>query len=113
MQRKPASRTGGITLRHRYDHVGSPCQKTTGGPSPSSARASFTLVALPRLIDHLERLLAGEPPVDLDVLALRLLVDREEVRDLVAQRDREVVELLDVVPVWVLERDAHDLVVDL
>ena len=30
MQRKPASRTGGITLRHRYDQVGSPCMKTTG-----------------------------------------------------------------------------------
>ena len=30
MQRKPASRTGGITLRHRYDQVGSPWKKTTG-----------------------------------------------------------------------------------
>ena len=35
MQRKPASRTGGITLRHRYDHVGSPCMNQTGLPSPS------------------------------------------------------------------------------
>ena len=32
MQRNPASRTGGMTLRQRNDHVGSPCQKTTGGP---------------------------------------------------------------------------------
>ncbi len=40
MQRKPASRTGGITLRHKNDHVGSPCMKTTGAPSPSSRWAS-------------------------------------------------------------------------
>ena len=39
MQRKPASRTGGITLRHRNDHVGSPCTNTTGAPSPSSTWA--------------------------------------------------------------------------
>src|SRR4051794_6276365 len=36
MQRKPASRTGGMTLRHRNDHVGSPWKNTTGGPEPSS-----------------------------------------------------------------------------
>ena len=36
MQRKPASRTGGITLRHRNDQVGSPWMKITGAPSPSS-----------------------------------------------------------------------------
>src|ERR1700730_5921285 len=40
MQRKPASRTGGITVRHRYDHVGSPWKKITGAPSPSSTCAS-------------------------------------------------------------------------
>ncbi len=39
-QRKPASRTGGITLRHRNDHVGSPWKKITGAPSPSSRCAS-------------------------------------------------------------------------
>src|SRR6266498_3838595 len=38
-QRKPASRTGGITLRHRNDQVGSPCRNTTGAPSPSSTCA--------------------------------------------------------------------------
>ena len=36
MQRYPASRTGGITLRHRNDQVGSPWRNTTGGPLPSS-----------------------------------------------------------------------------
>src|SRR4051794_34784780 len=39
MQRKPASRTGGMTLRHRNDHVGSPCMNQTGGPSPESSYA--------------------------------------------------------------------------
>ena len=39
MQRKPASRTGGITLRHRNDQVGSPWRNTTGGPLPSSTCA--------------------------------------------------------------------------
>ena len=27
-------------MRHRNDHVGSPCMKRTGGPSPSSRWAS-------------------------------------------------------------------------
>ncbi len=40
MQRKPASLTGGITLRHRNDHVGSPWMNTTGGPLPTSTCAS-------------------------------------------------------------------------
>ena len=46
------------------------------------------------------------------MLALGLLVDRVEVRDLVAQRLREVVERLHVVPVRIAQRDAADLVVD-
>src|SRR5215211_2640746 len=51
------------------------------------------------LLDDLDRLLAREPAVDLHGDPLGLLVDREEVRDLVAQRLAEVLELLDVVPV--------------
>jgi hypothetical protein len=40
MHRKPASSTGGITRRHRNDHVGSPCRNTTGDPSPTSIWAN-------------------------------------------------------------------------
>ena len=40
MQRKPASRIGWITFRHRNDQVGSPWMNTTGGPLPSSMWAS-------------------------------------------------------------------------
>ena len=65
------------------------------------------------LVDDLQRLLAREPAVDLDVLALGLLVDREEVRDLVAQRLRAGRRARST---WFqfgsCERDADDLVVD-
>src|SRR5215217_6013144 len=60
--------------------------------------APLLLPALLGALDRLERLLARVPAVDLDDLPLGRLVDREEVRDLVAQRLREVVELLDVAP---------------
>jgi hypothetical protein len=41
MQRRPAARSGGMTLRHRYDHVGSPWKRTTAGSdgSPTSTWA--------------------------------------------------------------------------
>src|SRR5215217_8000672 len=67
--------------------------------------------ALARAVDLRQRLLAREPAVDLDHLALRLLVHAEEVRDLVAQLDRDVVEGLVAVPVRVLAGHAEDLVV--
>ena len=50
------------------------------------------------------------PAVDLDVLALRLLVHRVEVLDLGAQLARQVVELLDLVPGRIVGGDADELV---
>ena len=61
MQRKPASRTGGMTLRHRNDHVGSPCQNTTGGavalvdvrePQPVDRRGSAARSGSPAAPDR-------------------------------------------------------------
>src|SRR5205807_2804837 len=50
MQRKPASRTGGMTLRHRNDQLGSPWTNTAGAPSPSS-RCARRIPSHPRNVD--------------------------------------------------------------
>src|SRR6185437_17132293 len=56
---------------------------------------------------------ARAPALDLDVApVLELLVDREELLDLLAQQQRQVLELFVMVPVGVLQRDADHLVVD-
>src|SRR4051795_8400430 len=78
----------------------------------STRRSLGVAVALPGRLDFLDRVLAGVPAVDLDLLLLEVLVDAEEVRDLVAQRLREVLEGLERVPRRVRQRHGEHLVVD-
>src|SRR4051812_40976299 len=80
-----------------------------GVSTPRSLRA---VRALPGGADLVERVLAGVPAVDLDLLLLEVLVDAEEVRDLVAHLLGEILELLERVPVRVAQRYGEDLVVD-
>src|SRR5271166_6896607 len=56
----------------------------------------------------LDRLLARAPALDRDELALEVLVNREELLDLLAQQQRQLIELLVVVPVGVMQRHADD-----
>src|SRR3954453_18470115 len=90
------------------------CATTSVGlrPTRTCSRRSALIAATetgPRGVDQLGRLLAIRVALDLDVLALRLLVDREEVLDLGAQLGRDVVEVLELAPVGVLVGDADDL----
>src|SRR3954447_6395936 len=79
---------------------------------PELILALRLLAALAGGLDLVERVLAGVPAVDRHLLLLEVLVDREEVGDLVAQRARYVVERLERVPGGIGQRDAQDLVVD-
>ena len=55
---------------------------------------------------------ARTPPADVDLLALEVLVDREELLDLLAQQHRQVLELFVPVPVRIVQGNADDLVID-
>ena len=69
-----------------------------------------SVVALQAGVDRLLRDIAVLPAVDVDLLALRLLVHRVEVLDLGAQLAGEAVDALDLVPRRVVGGHAHDLV---
>src|SRR3954447_8604759 len=79
---------------------------------PELILALRLLAALAGGLDLVERVLARVPAVDRHLLLLEVLVDREEVGDLVAQRARYVVERLERVPGGIGQGDAQDLVVD-
>jgi hypothetical protein len=68
-------------------------------------------VKLAPVRDHIEGLLARAPALDLDLLALELLVDGEEVRDLALQRLGDVVEGFGRIPARIVGGNANDLVV--
>src|SRR5688500_3386097 len=112
-------RPSGATSRRacaRTSAAWPPLKSSRAGSTPRAAtRAPLGLARLlgapPALLDHLEGAGAVLPALDLHRLALWLLVDRPEVLDLRAQRAGEVGELVHVVPVGVLVRDAEDLVV--
>ena len=70
----------------------------TGGGGSLSAFAVGLLLQALGVRDHLERLLARAPALHVHLLALELLVDREEVGDLALERLRDVLERLGVVP---------------
>src|SRR5205823_7857947 len=68
--------------------------------------------ALPGGHDLARRLLDGAPSFDAHRLSfLEVLVDGEELLDLLAQRQRQVLERLIRVPVGIVQRDADDLVI--
>src|SRR3954470_23575177 len=85
---------------------------TGAGPAVAPGLPRRLTVPLARGVDLLQRVRARVPAVDLHLLLLEVLVDREEVRDLLAELLREVVELLVRVPARILDRDAEHLVVD-
>src|SRR5436190_5054989 len=83
------------------------------GDGAEAASAAVRLaVALARVLDLLDRVLARVPAVDLHLLLLEVLVDREEVGDLVAQLIRDVLELLHPIPARVAQWHAQHLVVN-
>src|SRR5436190_17528047 len=83
------------------------------GDGAEAASAAVRLaVALARVLDLLDRILARVPTVDVHLLLLEVLVDREEVGDLVAELVRDVLELLHPVPARIAQWDAQHLVVD-
>src|SRR3954453_9432363 len=82
------------------------------GGRPELLLTLVLLAALARGLDLLERVLAGVPAVDGPLLLLEVLVDREEMGDLVAERVRHVVERLERVPGRIGQGDAQDLVID-
>src|SRR4051812_1046343 len=94
----------------RYPWTTLPRMRSWRGVStPRSLRAAG---ALPGRSDLVERVLPRVPAVDLHALLLEVLVDAEEMRDLVAQLLREVLEPVERVPVRVAERHREHLVVD-
>src|SRR5689334_1282453 len=80
--------------------------RASRGPSAAGGHT------LQRLLDLAHGVGDRRPAADIHVLAFDLLVDREELLDLLAQRQRQVGVLLVHIPVGIVQRYADDLVVD-
>src|SRR5580700_8574453 len=81
--------------------------------STGSVRSLRPCEPFPRGCNLRDRLLARAPTLDGDSLALlQVLVDGEELLDLLAQHQRQLLELLVVVPVRIVHGHADDLVID-
>src|SRR5216117_1915148 len=103
----PRSCTGGTSLELSIAPRGG---MRGGGSLPIAAGVVVGLKPL-GVLDHGQGVLARAPADNLDRLALEVLVDGEEVRDLPLELLRDVLQRLAVIPPRVVGRHADDLVV--
>src|SRR3954452_3728665 len=105
------------TRRTRWRATSPSGSRRTSGATPTARNCSLRSTPIraiepgARGVDQLDGAVAALEALNVDVLALGLLVHREEVLDLRARERRDVVEVLEVVPVGVLVGHADDLVV--